>query len=121
MFATYANAHEARPGYLQLTFHDEESIRLLLKVPAIGPMRLGLYPNLPANCNATEEPSRYIVDNAYTERASFICRGGLVGERVTIDGLSTTLTDVLARVEHANGTTQVARLTPAAAHTSYLA
>lgn len=113
-FAVSAAAHEARPGYLQLVLQDEQSVDLLLKVPALGEMRLGLYPNLPDNCVTVEEPTRYIVDNAYTERASFVCNGGLIGETVTIDGLSTTLTDVLARVEHPDGTTQVARLTPAA-------
>jgi hydrogenase/urease accessory protein HupE len=114
LLAASAGAHEARPGYLQLTLHDGESVNLLLKVPAIGQMRLGLYPNLPPNCVAVEEPTRYIIDNAYTERASFNCSGGLFGETVAIDGLSTTLTDVLARVERPDGTTQVARLTPAA-------
>jgi len=113
LFAVSADAHEARPGYLQLTLHDEESVSLLLKVPAIGQARLGLYPNLPANCVAGGEATRYIVDNAYTERASFSCSGGLIGQTVTIDGLSTTLTDVLARVERPDGTTQIARLTPA--------
>lgn len=114
LIAASAGAHEARPGYLQLTLHDEESVSLLLKIPALGQMRLGLYPNLPANCIAGGEATRYIVDNAYTERATFNCSGGLVGKTVTIDGLSTTLTDVLARVERPDGTTQVARLTPAA-------
>ena len=114
LFAASAGAHEARPGYLQLTLNDEESVNLLLKIPALGQMRLGLYPNLPANCVAAEPPTRYIVDNAYTERASFQCSGGLVGQSVTIDGLSTTLTDVLARVERPDGTVQVARLTPSA-------
>jgi hydrogenase/urease accessory protein HupE len=114
LFGASAGAHEARPGYLQLTLYDEESVNLLLKVPALGEMRLGLYPNLPPNCVADGEATRYIVDNAYTEKAIFKCSGGLVGETVTIDGLSTTLTDVLARVEHPDGTTQGARVTPAA-------
>lgn len=114
VLAASVRAHEARPGYLQLTMHDEESVSLLLKVPAIGQARLGLYPNLPSNCTAGSNASRYIIDNAYTERGKYTCEGGLVGETVTIDGLSTTLTDVLARVERPDGTTQVARLTPAA-------
>ena len=114
LFAVSASAHESRPGYLQLTLTGEESVHLLLKIPALGEMRLGLYPNLPANCVAEESPTKYIVGNAYTERASFRCSGGLFGETVTIDGLSTTLTDVLARVERPDGTTQIARLTPAA-------
>jgi len=111
-FAVSAGAHESRPGYLQLTLNDEESVSLLLKIPALGQMRLGLYPNLPANCGAVVEPTTYIIDNAFTERATFKCSGGLFGQTVTIDGLSTTLTDVLVRVERDDGTVQIARLTP---------
>jgi len=112
MLAAPAQAHESRPGYLQLSMGDDDSVRMLFKIPAIGNMRLGLYPNLPANCVIEGQPTKYIVDNAYTEKALFNCSGGLFGETVTIDGLSTTLTDVLARVERPDGTTQVARLTP---------
>ena len=95
LLATVANAHESRPGYLQLTLSDEDSVSLLLKIPALGNLRLGLYPNLPANCEAEAEPTTYIVDDAFTERATFKCSGGLFGQKVAIDGLSTTLTDVL--------------------------
>ena len=112
LLATVANAHESRPGYLQLTLSDEGSVRLLLKIPALGNLRLGLYPNLPANCEAEAEPTTYIIDNAFTERATFKCSGGLFGQTVAIDGLSTTLTDVLVRVERPDGTVQIARLTP---------
>ncbi|MCH8336725.1 MAG: HupE/UreJ family protein, partial [Proteobacteria bacterium] len=112
--ASSVGAHESRPGYLQLTLTGEETVNLLLKIPALGNMRLGLYPNLPANCEAEGTPTSYIVDNAYIERAAFQCSGGLYGGTITIDGLSTTLTDVLVRVERPDGTTQVALLTPAA-------
>lgn len=112
LFAVSANGHESRPGYLQLTLSDDDNVRLLLKVPALGNMRLGLYPNLPANCEAEAEPTTYIIDNAFTERATFKCSGGLFGQTVAIDGLSTTLTDVLVRVERQDGTVQIARLTP---------
>lgn len=112
LLLTSANAHESRPGYLQLTITGEESVGLLLKVPALGNLRLGLYPNLPDSCEADAEPTTYIIDNAFTERATFKCSGGLIGETVAIDGLSTTLTDVLVRVERQDGSTQIARLTP---------
>ncbi len=112
LLAASANAHEARPGYLQLTMTDAETIKLLLKVPALGNSRLGLYPNLPDNCVVVGSPATYIIDNAYTERATFKCDGGLFGRQVRIDGLSSTLTDVLARVERPDGSTQIARLTP---------
>jgi hydrogenase/urease accessory protein HupE len=107
-----ANADEARPGYLQLTLEESDKVALVLKVPAIGNRRFGLYPALPENCVAIDSPVSYIVNNAYTERVSYLCEGGLTGRTIGIDGLTGTMTDVLARVERPDGTTQVARLTP---------
>lgn len=46
-------------------------------------------------------------------RWSTVCAGGLTGQTIAIDGLNATLTDVLVRLEGADGTTQVTRLTPA--------
>jgi hydrogenase/urease accessory protein HupE len=48
----------------------------------------------------------------HVERFAVRCEAGLVGKTVTIDGLPTTRTDVLARVIGLDGTTQTARLTP---------
>ena len=112
LLAVTAGAHESRPGYLQLTLAAEDSVELQLKIPALGAMRLGLYPNMPANCVAVDSPTRYIIDNAYTEKNTYQCDGGLFGQAVSIDGLSTTLTDVLVRVGRQDGTEQIARLTP---------
>jgi len=109
-----AGADESRPAHLQLTLTESGGVTMVFKVPARGDRRLGLYPKLPANCEAVFPPSAHIVDNAYTERATFQCAGGIVGETVAIDGLSGTFTDVLARVIRPDGATQVARLTPSA-------
>jgi len=112
--ATGSSAHESRPGYLQLTLAESDTVTMLFKVPARGDRRLGLYPKLPDTCDAVASPTSYIIDNAYTERATFRCSGGLVGETVSIDGLSSTLTDVLVRVTRPDRSTQVVRLTPSA-------
>jgi len=114
IFAASADADESRPAHLQLTLTDLDNVSMVFKVPALGDRRLGLYPKLPANCEAAFPPSGRIVDNAYTERATFRCAGGLVGETIFIDGLSSTFTEVLARVIRPDGATQVARLTPSA-------
>jgi hydrogenase/urease accessory protein HupE len=114
LLATGSGAHESRPGYLQFTLTESDTVEMLFKVPARGDRRLGLYPNLPTTCNALSSPTAYIIDGAYTERATFQCDGGLVGETVSIDGLSSTLTDVLVRVTRPDGSTQVVRLTPSA-------
>ena len=114
VYAVTANADESRPAHLQLTLTDSDSVTMVFKVPALGNRRLGLYPKLPDNCDAAFPPSAQIIDNAYTERATFQCAGGIVGETVVIDGLSSTFTEVLARVIRPDGATQVARLTPSA-------
>lgn len=113
-FATATLAHEARPGYLQLTQTAPTTIELLLKVPAVGNMRLSLSPRLPEHCELVAPAVTHIVDGAYLERATLRCATSLTGETIRIDGLSSTLTDVLVRFERMDGTVQVSRLTPAA-------
>ena len=77
-------------------------------------MRLGLYVELPANCTNATEPRGSMVNNAFTERWTAKCTGGLSGGTTHIAGLSATMTDVLVRLERLDGTTQVTRLTPSA-------
>jgi len=103
-------AHEVRPGFLQLRQHDTGTYDLLWKVPARGDRRLGIYVRLPRSCRTTESMTRF-ADSAFIERARLRCESGLVGERIAIDGLEDTRTDVLVRIERVDGTTQSARLT----------
>jgi hydrogenase/urease accessory protein HupE len=111
LLAGAARAHEVRPGYLQLRQLDGPTYDLLWKVPARGDLRLGIYVRLPENCRALESVTR-AADSAFIERARLHCEGGLVGRQIAIDGLEGTRTDVLARIERADGTAQTARLTP---------
>jgi hydrogenase/urease accessory protein HupE len=106
-----ASAHELRPAYLELRQLDATTWDLLFKVPARGERRLGLYVRLPDACTATE-PAAHAVTGAHVERWRARCADGLAGRRVAIDGLTETRTDVLARVEHSDGSSQTARLTP---------
>ena len=55
-----------------------------------------------------------MVNNAFTERWTVKCAGGLTGGTIHIAGLTATMTDVLVRLERLDGTTQVTRLTPSA-------
>jgi hydrogenase/urease accessory protein HupE len=108
-----ASAHEVRPAYLQLRQTGPETYDVLWKVPGRGDgMRLGLYVELPNECVRLGESPSSFVNNAYTERWSVRCAGGLTGTAVHIAGLAATMTDVLVRIERVDGTTQVGRLTP---------
>jgi hydrogenase/urease accessory protein HupE len=107
-----AAAHELRPAYLELTEIAPGQFAVLWKVPAAGDRRLGLYLRLPASCHNITEPAGAIENAAYFERWQVTCDGGLKGQAITIDGLRSTLTDVLARISWADGSVEVERLTP---------
>ena len=112
MLAGAASAHEMRPAYLEITQRAADQYAVLWKVPAAGDKRLGLYVRMPEACKTMAGQIATIVDGAYFERWTIACAGGLAGREIGIDGLRTTLTDVLARIAFSDGTTQVSRLTP---------
>jgi len=106
-------AHEVRPAYLELRQTGPEIYDALWKVPGRDEnLRLGLYVELPAGCTNVTEPRASMINNAFTERWTVKCAGGLSGGTIHIAGLSATMTDVLVRLERLDGTTQVTRLTP---------
>lgn len=105
-------AHEVRPGYLELNEVEGRTYDVLWKVPARGDYRLALYARLPAGCTDAPDAGSF-VGGAFITRWRATCSDGLVGKRIAIDGLAATRTDVLVRVTHLDGNTQTARLTPA--------
>jgi len=80
-------------------------------VPARGEYRLRLHARLPEECKCAPNRGSFI-GGAFVERWRARCPGGLVGRTIDIEGLSATRTDVLARIEWLDGTTQAVRLTP---------
>jgi len=108
-----SHAHEVRPAYLELKQTGEDSFDVLWKVPALGDnLRLGLYVRFPESCVIESEPTGMFVSDAYLERSSVREPDALVGSTIHVDGLKTTMTDVLVRIERLDGTTQVERLMP---------
>ena len=91
-----AQAHEVRPGFLEIRAVGHETYDVLWKVPANGDYRLAMYVRLPAKCKGAPSSGTF-AGGAFVERWRATCPGGLVGQRVSIDGLSATRTDVLAR------------------------
>jgi hydrogenase/urease accessory protein HupE len=111
MLVPVARSHEVRPGYLELRENAGDLYDVLWKVPANGEMRLALHARLPPECVGQPTQGSF-VGAAFVERWQAKCPGGLVGRTIRIDGLSATRTDVLARVERLDGTTQTVRLDP---------
>ena len=104
-------AHEVRPGYLELRQTQADMYAVLWKVPAVGDMRLSIHPRFPDNCKPAGDVTTYRAYDSYTEQLILACPGGLNGRTIAIDGLAATMTDVLARIERTDGSSQVERLT----------
>lgn len=113
MSALSANAHEFRPAYLELRETATDTYEILWKVPARGGNeRLGIYVRLPVDTRELAEPHGVFASGAYVERWRVHRGGGLAGQVISIDGLVASGSDVLVRLEHADGSTQTALLQP---------
>jgi hypothetical protein len=108
-----ANAHEARPGYLELNETAQGQYDVLWKQPANGEYALRLNPVFPTDCTLSGADNRRLMPGAMLTRFRLACPNGLEGRPVTIDGLEMTLTDVLVRLHKLDGReeTHLARAT----------
>ncbi len=109
--AAGANADVFRPAYLELreTGHGEYDV--LWKVPALGEdLRLSAYVEFPDGTEVLTEPQASHAGGAWVERWRIRRGGGLAGQTVTIVGNAVGVTDIIARVERLDGSSQVERL-----------
>ena len=114
LLAASAHADVFRPAYLELREVDRDTYDVLWRVPAQDEsLRLGIHVRFPPGVETLGEPRGAYFSGAYTERWRVRRAGGLVGQTIRIDGLSGSIADVLARVERADGTSQVERILPA--------
>jgi hydrogenase/urease accessory protein HupE len=108
-------AHEVRPAYLELRQTNAETYDVLWKVPGRGEdLRFGVYARLPGNCQKSSEIQTTAINNAFSDRWTVQCTGGITGGAIFIEGLSSSVIDVLVRIQRIDGTIQVTRLTPSA-------
>jgi hydrogenase/urease accessory protein HupE len=102
-YAGFANAHEVRPAYLEITEHASGGYEVLWKQPTAGEMAVRLIPHL-SNGWLDEAPAEVDASTSFTikvwRRAE---RASLDGQTIAIEGLEQTITDVLVSVTLADG------------------
>jgi hydrogenase/urease accessory protein HupE len=98
-----ASAHELRPGMLELRETQPGTYALLWKRPAGGEVEIRIAPVLPADCRFAAPGASQLTPGALVVRGTVTCDGGLRGRTIAIGGLGSTFTDVLVRVDHADG------------------
>jgi hydrogenase/urease accessory protein HupE len=113
ILAAPAYAHESRPGYLELREVADGRYEVLWKQPAVGDMVLQLSPVFPDTCTVTGA-ERQLLPGAMSTRLTLSCPGGLAGKTIRIAGLEDTITTVLMRVHHLNGSEETHLVHPTA-------
>jgi len=108
-----AHADIFRPAYLELRETGVDTYDVMWKVPAQGELRLAVNVEFPPDTRQVTPPRGMFVDNAYVERWQIARPGGLAGQTIRIDGIASGVTDVIARVERLDGTSEVEKMLPA--------
>ena len=107
-----AQAHEARPAYLEIKETAPGQFSVLWRTPVLAGMRLPVVLRMPGDVKNLKEPAVQELTDSLVERR-WIDAGtsGLAGKRIEFPGLQLTITDVLIRVEMLDGTkwTTIAR------------
>jgi hydrogenase/urease accessory protein HupE len=101
--ARSASAHEVRPSFLELRQTGPETYSFLWKKPSGGEIEIYIAPIVPRECRLATSGQQELTPGALVVRGTLTCTGGLGGKVLAIDGLQTTITDVMVRLHHADG------------------
>jgi hypothetical protein len=111
--APAASAHEIRPALLDISETSEGVFQVVWKVPMRGERALALEPTFPADWAIAVPPSERAIPGAWVQYVTYrSSKGSAIGETITVDGLSVLQTDVLLRLNLADGTAHSAILRP---------
>src|SRR5262249_25862396 len=111
--APTAGAHEVRPAYLQITERSPGRYDVLWRTPVLSGMRLPVVLKLPDGIRNLAPPALQTLSDSLVERRTIEADAdGLAGRRIEFPGLQATITDVLVRVEMADGHESTALVTP---------
>ena len=107
-----ALAHEVRPAYLELHEDKAGEFRVLWKTPMRGELRLALSPAFSGKTQTLTPVATRQTGSAAVQTWRMKAIEPLHGQTLRIAGLEGTMTDALVRVEFADSTSWLHRLTP---------
>ena len=110
LFPALAFAHEIRPAYLELREERPGEFSVLWKTPMLGTARLALEPEFSGDSKVVTPVTTSTPPGAAIQQWT-LRSPTLRGQMLRIRGLEGSMTDALVRVEFADGTTWVQRLT----------
>jgi hydrogenase/urease accessory protein HupE len=105
LLALPAQAHEVRPAYLEIDQTGAASYKVIWKQPTMGDVAIHLVPHL-SNGWLEQAPGDQYASAGFLIRTWAVQakqRDPLTGQKVTIEGLEDTITDVYVRIRLFNG------------------
>lgn len=106
-------AHELRPAYLEIKQTAPARWEVLWRTPVLAGMRLPVALKFSEGVRDVGEPTvQELTDSLVERRAVEAGANGLAGQRIEFVGLQGTITDVLVRVETADGRASTTLVTP---------
>ena len=106
------SAHELQPGFLELREVAPGRYETLWKQPSVGGGRMQITPVFPAVCRQIGDARTERAGTAWLTTARVACDQSLAGQLIGIEGLEGYATDVLLRVQHADGSVETHVLKP---------
>jgi hydrogenase/urease accessory protein HupE len=98
-----SSAHEVRPGLLELRETSPDTYSLLWKKPAGGETEIQIAPVIPDGCTMSTSDRQQPTPGAFVMRGLLRCEGGIQGKKLSINGLESTVIDVIVRIELLDG------------------
>jgi hydrogenase/urease accessory protein HupE len=102
-YVAIAGAHESRPAYLDVTETAPGRYDVLWRTPVRSGVPLPVVLELPDGARDITAPAVREFPDSIVERRLVEVAGGLAGRRIGFPGLQASITDVLARVQLADG------------------
>lgn len=96
-------AHEVRPGLFELRETNPDTYSMLWKKPAGGETEIQIAPVIPDGCTMSTSDRPLPTPGAFVMRGLLRCEGGIQGKKLAINGLESTITDVIVRVDMLDG------------------
>ena len=85
VLASIANAHDARPNYVQISETTSNTFSVMWKVPASVPGAALPFPTLPDGCSPEQPPTWHAAGAEFVGQQVFICDAALSGRTVGIE------------------------------------
>jgi hypothetical protein len=112
-FTATAEAHRLQPAYLEINEQSSGKFSILWKRPSVAGRPMNIYPQLPSGCANITEPAVQALASGAIERWMVDCgRNGMINETIAIEGLPSSQTDTLLRMQLIDGSMHTTVLRP---------